>query len=123
MGEKTKRRKTQKILDPRQPFMNRVCRFLIAMFAIKVLHTRFTLQRGINDMMEILLKNISKLFGSVAAVDDVSVTIAPGEFFFLLGPSGCGKTTLLRIVAGLTQHTSGTIFFGDRDVSAMPAEK
>ncbi|MGE5146621.1 MAG: ATP-binding cassette domain-containing protein, partial [Candidatus Eiseniibacteriota bacterium] len=48
----------------------------------------------------IRLDGVSKSFGGVAAVVDVSLDIAPGEFFALLGPSGCGKTTLLRLIAG-----------------------
>ena len=46
------------------------------------------------------IKNVSKHFGDVKAVDDVSFSIKQGEFFSLLGPSGCGKTTLLRLLAG-----------------------
>ena len=78
-------------------------------------------------MTRILLNDITKLYGSGAAetvaVKDVSLTIEPGEFFFLLGPSGCGKTTLLRIIAGLTVPTAGRVVLGDRDVTDDPVEK
>ena len=65
-------------------------------------------------MTEIELQGVSKLVplgrqACARAVDDVSLTIAPGEFFFLLGPSGCGKTTLLRIIAGLIDPTAGEV--------------
>ena len=58
------------------------------------------------------LKGVSKSFGSVVAVDDVSLTIRDGEFFSLLGPSGCGKTTTLRLVAGFELPTAGTLLIG-----------
>ena len=78
-------------------------------------------------MISIRLDKLSKLYktssGTVRAVDDVNLTIEPGEFFFLLGPSGCGKTTLLRIIAGLIEPTGGRIFFGDRDVTALAVEE
>ena len=48
---------------------------------------------------QIIIKNLTKRFGTVTAVNDVSLTIEPGSFLTLLGPSGCGKTTLLRCVA------------------------
>ncbi len=57
------------------------------------------------------------------AVDDVSLTINPGELFFLLGPSGCGKTTLLRMIAGFIDPTKGSIHFDQTDVTHMPANK
>ena len=57
------------------------------------------------------------------AVDDVSITIADGEFFTLLGPSGCGKTTLLRMVAGFAELESGEIRFGDRRIDTLPPHK
>ncbi|MEM1166383.1 MAG: ABC transporter ATP-binding protein [Planctomycetota bacterium] len=57
------------------------------------------------------------------AVDRVSLTVEPGELFFLLGPSGCGKTTLLRMVAGFIDPTGGRIRFDDRDVTHTPANQ
>ena len=53
--------------------------------------------------------DLQKSFGSLVAIDHVSVDIEPGEFFVIVGPSGCGKTTLLRILAGLETATAGTI--------------
>ncbi|MBM3520603.1 MAG: ATP-binding cassette domain-containing protein, partial [Alphaproteobacteria bacterium] len=53
------------------------------------------------------LKAIRKMFGSHAAVDDIDLDIAEGEFFTIVGPSGSGKTTLLRMLAGMDQPTSG----------------
>jgi ABC-type Fe3+/spermidine/putrescine transport system ATPase subunit len=74
-------------------------------------------------MMEIRIQNVTKTYGpGQPAVDDISLTVGAGEFFFLLGPSGCGKTTLLRIVAGLLDATSGRVFFGDRDVTDLPPQ-
>jgi NitT/TauT family transport system ATP-binding protein len=57
----------------------------------------------------IRIRDLVKSFGSLLAVDHVSVDIRPGEFFMIVGPSGCGKTTLLRILAGLDTATSGSI--------------
>ena len=85
----------------------------------------FNLQFAIiEEETVITLKNIVKRYGpGPAAVRDISLTVAEGEFFFLLGPSGCGKTTLLRIVAGLLDATSGRVFFGDRDVTDLPPQE
>ena len=69
------------------------------------------------------INDLVKHFGNVKAVDHVTVTIEPGEIFFLLGPSGCGKTTLLRTIAGFHQPDAGTIFIGDRDVTNLPPYK
>ena len=69
----------------------------------------------------IQLKDVSKLFGSVHAVDHVSLDIRRGDFFSLLGPSGCGKTTLLRMLAGFEQPTAGEIFIDGKLVTGIPA--
>ncbi|WP_374370846.1 ABC transporter ATP-binding protein [Dongia sp.] len=68
----------------------------------------------------ISLDHVSKHFGPVCAVDDVSFEIKRGEFFSLLGPSGCGKTTLLRMLAGFEVPTSGAILIDGQDVSTVP---
>jgi iron(III) transport system ATP-binding protein len=74
-------------------------------------------------MTAVKLDHISKRFGSTLALDDISLSIAAGELFFLLGPSGCGKSTLLRLIAGLHEPTSGKIFFNDRDVTSLGTDK
>lgn len=74
-------------------------------------------------MIEVKLVNVTKRYGDVVAVDRVSVTVAPGELFFVLGPSGCGKTTLLRLVAGFIDPDEGEIWFGDRLMNYLPAHK
>lgn len=66
------------------------------------------------------LEGVSKRYGRVLAVDNLSLTIAEGEFFTLLGPSGSGKTTLLRMIAGFERPDSGRIELGGRDVTAVP---
>jgi putative spermidine/putrescine transport system ATP-binding protein len=66
------------------------------------------------------LREVTKHFGEVAAVDGVDLDIAPGEFFAMLGPSGSGKTTMLRLIAGFELPTSGTIELDGRDVSHDP---
>jgi len=68
----------------------------------------------------IRIENLEKRFDKTAALGGVSLTIEDGELFFLLGPSGCGKTTLLRLIAGLEQPTAGKIFFGEREMQAVP---
>ena len=67
------------------------------------------------------LRGVSKAYGDVVAVRDVSVTIEAGTLVTLLGPSGCGKTTTLRMVAGLELPSQGAILIGGRDVSGLPA--
>ena len=68
-------------------------------------------------MSEVVLENVSRIFGGLAAVYRVDLTIATGEFVTLLGPSGCGKTTTLRMIAGLEESTAGRISIGNRVVS------
>jgi len=74
-------------------------------------------------MTAITIKNLTKYFGSTAAVNGVDLTINSGELFFLLGPSGCGKTTLLRMIAGFIEPSAGSISFGDHDVTHLPPNK
>jgi spermidine/putrescine transport system ATP-binding protein len=69
------------------------------------------------------LVGVSKRFGSVGAVEDVSLEIADGEFFSLLGPSGCGKTTTLRMVAGFERPDEGRVVLQGEDVTTVPANK
>jgi putative spermidine/putrescine transport system ATP-binding protein len=74
-------------------------------------------------MSEIRLENVTKRFGSVVAVDDVTLHVKEGEFITLLGPSGCGKTTLLRLIAGFEYPDSGYIYFDNRVMNDVPVEK
>ncbi len=86
--------------------------------------TPYVLRFVRKTMTAIRIESVSKNYGpGSAAVQDVTLRVESGEFFFLLGPSGCGKTTLLRIVAGLLESTSGRVFFGDRDVTALPPQQ
>ena len=71
----------------------------------------------------ISLRNLTKRFGSTTAVNGIDLDVAGGDLFFLLGPSGCGKTTLLRMIAGFTQPTDGSMVFGDRSVTNLPPNK
>ncbi len=66
------------------------------------------------------LREASRAFGSVVALDRVSLTVAPGEFFALLGPSGSGKTTCLRLIAGFDQPDSGQVLLDGVDVTSAP---
>ncbi len=71
-------------------------------------------------MSAIELRQIAKSYGPVRAVDQVSCTISEGEFMTILGPSGSGKTTMLSLIAGLIEPSSGRILIGDRDVTELP---
>ena len=73
-----------------------------------------------NDEAFLEVRDITKMFGQFTALSDISVGIKQGEFVSVLGPSGCGKTTLLRVIAGLEEQNSGSIWIGDRDVSREP---
>ena len=71
----------------------------------------------------VVFERVSKRYGSVTAVDDVSFEVTPGELVTLLGPSGCGKTTTLRMVAGLEAVTSGVVRIGGTDVTLRAANE
>jgi spermidine/putrescine transport system ATP-binding protein len=70
------------------------------------------------EMVE--LRNVSKVFGSFTALQEVSFTINEGEFMTFLGPSGCGKTTCLRLISGFDTPTTGQVFIGGKDVTFDP---
>jgi len=72
---------------------------------------------------EVALEGVTVRFGPFKAVDDVSLRIAPGEFFSFLGPSGCGKTTLLRTISGFVEPTGGTLRIGGRDMRGIGPNK
>ena len=74
-------------------------------------------------MAGITIEGVARTFGSVRAIDDVSLAVRDGEFFTLLGPSGCGKTTLLRMVAGFCDLDRGRILFGERRIDALPPHR
>jgi len=71
-------------------------------------------------MSQISLRDVTKRYGTLTTVDRVSLDIGQGEFVAFLGPSGCGKTTTLRMIAGLTLASEGSICFGARDVTELP---
>ena len=70
---------------------------------------------------DVHLERVTKRFGDVTAVNDLTLDIERGEFFSLLGPSGCGKTTTLRMIGGFEELTAGSIHLGGSDVTALPA--
>lgn len=69
----------------------------------------------------VVFENVTKRYGDVSAVRDVSFEIEAGKLVTLLGPSGCGKTTTLRLIAGLERLSEGRILIGDEDVTRLPA--
>jgi spermidine/putrescine transport system ATP-binding protein len=72
---------------------------------------------------DVSLRNVTKRFGEMVAVDDLTLDIPRGSFFALLGPSGCGKTTTLRMIGGFEEPTSGTIELAGADVTNIPPHK
>ncbi|SFT66365.1 ABC transporter ATP-binding protein [Mesorhizobium sp. YR577] len=74
-------------------------------------------------MSGLSLNGITKEFGDFKAVDNVALNVPHGTFVCLLGPSGCGKTTLLRMIAGLEEPTSGRIVIDDEDITSVPTHK
>lgn len=98
---------------------------------VKLKKENFRLPKATVIQMKIVLKNLTKSFpnrnkkagGEVIAVNDVSFEIPNGKLIGLLGPSGCGKSTTLHLISGLLSPTSGKIYFGEDDVTALPPEK
>lgn len=68
-------------------------------------------------MAQLTMERLSKDFGTIRAVDDITLTVKDGEFLALLGPSGCGKTTILRLIAGFERPTSGRVLFDEAVMS------
>ena len=69
------------------------------------------------------MRNVSQHFGSLIAVNNVSLTVEPGELRAIIGPNGAGKTTFFNLISGFFPPTSGTIVFHNTDVTALPAHK
>ncbi|MEN2998966.1 MAG: ABC transporter ATP-binding protein [Acidilobaceae archaeon] len=74
-------------------------------------------------MAQLELRRVTKRFGRVLAVSEVSISVEKGEILSLLGPSGCGKSTTLRIIAGLVKPDSGSVIYEGRDITALPPER
>jgi thiamine transport system ATP-binding protein len=88
-----------------------------------VTDTTDTVDGTASDESGVELDGISVAFDGVTALDDISLSVAEGEFFTLVGPSGCGKTTTLRSIAGFEPPTEGTIRIGGRSVEGVPPEE
>jgi putative spermidine/putrescine transport system ATP-binding protein len=74
-------------------------------------------------MTELALRGLTKRYGSLTAVEEVTLDIPNGQFVCLLGPSGCGKTTLLRLIAGLEEPSSGQVLVSGQDQTRVPTHK
>src|SRR5262245_6401120 len=72
------------------------------------------------DEPYLVIRGVTKRFGTFTALQDIDLDIRRGEFVSFLGPSGCGKTTLLRAISGLDVQTTGSIHQGGRDISSLP---
>ncbi|MCI7455236.1 MAG: ABC transporter ATP-binding protein, partial [Spirochaetales bacterium] len=73
--------------------------------------------------MQVKVENLTKEFGAIKAVDNVTLSIQDGKLTGLLGPSGCGKSTMLYLICGLEKPTAGRIFFDDKDVTDLEPEE
>ena len=82
-----------------------------------------TNQSGANRALPIHIRQVTKTYGEVHALDHVDIDVRSGEFLTLLGPSGSGKTTLLMVLAGFTRPDFGSLRFGDREVIRMPPHR
>ena len=80
-------------------------------------------ERAISERPMIEIRNVTRSYGTFKALDDAQLTIREGEFFSLLGPSGCGKTTLLRMIAGFDNPTSGSIYVDGQPMEGIPANR
>ncbi len=74
-------------------------------------------------MLDLSIKDVSKVYGDVTAVHHADLDLAGGKMVSFLGPSGCGKTTLLRMISGLDLPTTGSITLGDRDITVVPTHQ
>lgn len=84
-------------------------------------HTRATTRAGMTDIGSIVLRleNLTRYYGGIRAVQDVSLTVSKGERLGLIGPNGAGKTTLVRLISGEVQPTEGRILIGRKDVTSL----
>ena len=74
-------------------------------------------------MGSVSLRGIRKRFGDVDVIKGIDLEVRDGEFLVFVGPSGCGKSTLLRMIAGLTEISSGTIELDGRDITSLPSSR